>query len=150
MPAIKIFSVCLIVIVGLMPSHHRTLTFEDYREPLGCCNRHGLSPERSKIGNMPHGRRYPDKPIPTWKAYGELFARLDGVRAIRLPSFELCRRRRPTHLARALARPVQNDRKKHTDHPVCFIAYFKLFSTNLTNMAEPTGMQASSTINFGW
>ena len=70
--------------------------------------------------------------------------------AIRLPSFELCRRRRPTHLARALARPVQNDRKKHTDHPVCFIAYFKLFSTNLTNMAEPTGMQASSTINFGW
>lgn len=30
------------------------------------------------------------------------------------------------------------------------LAYFKLFSTNLTNMAEPTGMQASSTINFGW
>ena len=39
-------------------------------EHLGCCNRVGLVLERSKVGNMPHGRRYSEKPTQTLKALG--------------------------------------------------------------------------------
>ncbi|MGL5748469.1 MAG: hypothetical protein ACRCXR_11030, partial [Weissella cibaria] len=71
MPAAEIFSICLIDIVKLAVARchavifSSTLTNLNVREHLGCCNRPGWYPERSKIGNMPHGRRYSEKPIQT-------------------------------------------------------------------------------------
>jgi len=76
MPAAEIFSIRLIDIVKLAVAccptviFSSTLTNFTIREHLGCCNRRGWYPERSKIGNMPHGRRYSEKSAQALKALG--------------------------------------------------------------------------------
>ena len=66
--AAKIISICLIIsdgIVIIIMYAYTTLKFPNIRVHLGCCNRSGADPERSKIGNMPHGQRYSEKPTQT-------------------------------------------------------------------------------------
>ena len=51
-------------------NHLHADVYQTNREYLDCCNRIGTYSERSKIGNMPHGRRYSEKPAQTLKVLG--------------------------------------------------------------------------------